>query len=80
MVFNATFNNMSVRPWWSVLFVEQTGVSGENLRPGAVTDKLYHGIRIHNFSGERYWCKPNYNAITTTTALFLIEDRTKLEK
>jgi len=35
MVFNATFNNMSVRPWWSVLFVEQTGVSGENLRPGA---------------------------------------------
>jgi hypothetical protein len=45
-----------------------------------VTDKLYHGIRIHNFSGDRYWCKSNYNAITTTTALFLIEDRTKLEK
>jgi len=27
MVFNATFNNMSVISWWSVLFVEETGVS-----------------------------------------------------
>jgi len=26
MVFNATFNNISVMLWWSVLFVEETGV------------------------------------------------------
>jgi hypothetical protein len=26
MVFNATFNNISVISWWSVLFVEETGV------------------------------------------------------
>jgi hypothetical protein len=25
MVFNATFNNISVRSWLSVLFVEETG-------------------------------------------------------
>jgi hypothetical protein len=30
MVFNATFNNISVIPWWSVLLVEETGVPGEN--------------------------------------------------
>jgi len=29
MVFNATFNNISVISWWSVLLVEETGVSGE---------------------------------------------------
>ena len=33
MVFNATFNNISVILWWSVLFVEETGVPGENHRP-----------------------------------------------
>jgi hypothetical protein len=32
MVFNATFNNVSVISWWSVLLVEETG---ENLRPAA---------------------------------------------
>ena len=35
MVFNATFNNISVIPWWSVLLVEETGVTGENHRPVA---------------------------------------------
>ena len=36
MVFNATFNNISVIYWRSVLLVEQTRV------PQQVTDKLYH--------------------------------------
>jgi len=40
MVFNATFNNISVILWWSVLLVEETR---ENHRPQLqVTDKLYH--------------------------------------
>jgi hypothetical protein len=30
MVFNATFNNMSVILWQSVLLVEETGVHREN--------------------------------------------------
>ena len=30
MVFNATFNNISVISWPSILFVEETGVLGEN--------------------------------------------------
>jgi hypothetical protein len=32
MVFNATFNNISVISWWSDLLVEKTGVPGENHR------------------------------------------------
>jgi hypothetical protein len=35
MVVNATFNNISVISWRSVLFVEETGVPGENHRPAA---------------------------------------------
>jgi hypothetical protein len=30
MVFNATFNHISALSWWSVLFVEETGATGEN--------------------------------------------------
>jgi hypothetical protein len=30
MVFNVTFNNISVISWRSVLLVEKSGVSGEN--------------------------------------------------
>jgi hypothetical protein len=33
MVFNATFNNISVISWWSVLLVDKTGVARENHQP-----------------------------------------------
>jgi len=33
MVFNATFNNISVILWLSVLLMEETGVTRENHRP-----------------------------------------------
>jgi len=33
MVFNATFNTISVISWQSVLLVEETGVPRENHRP-----------------------------------------------
>jgi hypothetical protein len=35
MVFNTTFNNISVISWRQVLLVEETGVPGENHRPAA---------------------------------------------
>jgi len=35
MVFNATFNNISVLSWWSVLLVEETGIPRENHWPTA---------------------------------------------
>jgi hypothetical protein len=35
MVFNGTFNNISVISWRSVLLVEETRVPGKNHRPAA---------------------------------------------
>jgi len=35
MVFNATFYNIPVILWRSVLLVEEAGVPGENQRPAA---------------------------------------------
>ena len=40
MVLNTTFNNISVILWQSVLLVEETGVHGENHRPGASHYKM----------------------------------------
>ena len=40
MVFNATYNNISVISWRSVLLMEETGVPVENHRP--VTDKFFN--------------------------------------
>ena len=47
LVFNATFNNISVISRQTVLLVEKTRVPGENHRP--ITDKLYHIMlnRVH---------------------------------
>jgi len=36
MVFNVTFNNISVLLWQSVLLVEESGVPSENHRPAQV--------------------------------------------
>ena len=45
MVFNATFNNISVISWQSVLLVEVTGVPGENHRPTAsLRQTLSHNV------------------------------------
>ena len=47
MVFNATFNNISVISWQLVLLVEETGVPGENHRPIAShLQNLSHNVHL----------------------------------
>jgi hypothetical protein len=81
MVLNASFNNISIMSWRSVLLVEEYGVPRENHQPAAqVTDKFCHimlhrvrlrEIRTHHVNGDKHWlqrsCKSKYHTITTTT-------------
>jgi hypothetical protein len=48
MVFNTTFNNISVILWQSVLLEEETGVPGENRRPVSVIDRNRSIYEIKN--------------------------------
>ena len=63
MAFKATFNNISVISWRSVLLVEETGRPKENHRPAAshwqtLSHNVVHlalsGSRTHNTSGDRH--------------------------
>jgi hypothetical protein len=64
MVFNATFNNISVISWRSVLLVEEMVVPGEKHRPVAshwqtlshfVVHLALIEIWTHNISADRHW-------------------------
>jgi hypothetical protein len=64
MMLNATFNNISVISWWSVLLVEEIEVPGENHRPVVASRRqnLSHNvlhlalieIRTPNISGDMH--------------------------
>ena len=83
MVFNVTFNNITVISWRSVLLMEETKVPGENNWPVASqwqtsynvvssTPRL-DGIQTHNVNGDRHRLhKSNYPTITTTMASICI--------
>ena len=73
MVFNATFNNISVILWRSVLLVVETGVPGENHQPAASHwQTLSHNVlsqyqRRHN---HRYhWALKNEKQVPVWNVL-----------
>jgi hypothetical protein len=84
MALHATFNNISIISWWSVLLVEETRVPGENHRPAASHwQTLSHNVASITPSHERDSnsqhlvvictdcigsCKSKHHTITTTTA------------
>ena len=53
-MFNATFNNISVIPWGSVLLVAEIGISGENHWPAASHwQTLSHNVVLSTPRHER---------------------------
>jgi hypothetical protein len=83
MVFNATFNNISVISWQSVLLVEET--VGTWRKPSTCCKKLTKFIKYTSpWVGFKFTrlvvigtdctgsCKSNYHTITTTTASLII--------
>ena len=81
MVFNATFNNISVISWQSVLLMEETGGPGKNHWSVAshwqtLSHNVVHlalvEIRSHNISGCIGSFKSNYHTVTTTTDPIII--------
>ena len=63
MVFNATFNNISVISWQSVLLVAETGVPGENHRK---SDMSFH-------SDTLFWFRTNQSLLFLLSAACLAE-------
>ena len=56
MVFNATFNNISVISWWSVLVAVGTRIPGENHRPvESDWQALSHNAVHRDLNSQHQW-------------------------
>jgi hypothetical protein len=77
MVYNATFNNISVTLLWSVLLVEETGVTGENCWAAAShwkTSNNYSNIpnmrKLTNYLIGRFYKLMNIHVFGTYNTRF----------
>jgi hypothetical protein len=88
MVFNATFNNISVISWQSVLLVEETRVLWKTTDLSQIVGKLHHKMlyRVHlSWAGFKLTtlvvigsdfigsCKSNNHTNTTTMVPLILE-------
>ena len=66
MMFNATFNNISVTSWWShlLILVEEIGVPGENHRPVA--------SHYRTLSNNMLWGAPRLGGIWNIATLVVM--------
>ena len=89
MVFNATFNNMSVISWLSVLLVEETGGPRKNHRPVVshwqtlahnVVNLALIEIRTHNISGNKITDIGQWYSIALHSFLYFYQILTTLVK
>jgi hypothetical protein len=66
MMFNATFNNISVTSWWShlLILVEEIGVPRENHRPVA--------SHYRTLSNNMLWSAPRLGGIWTIATLVVM--------
>jgi hypothetical protein len=79
MVFNTTFNNISVISWRSALLVKETRVPGKNHRPVTSHWQTWSHNVVSSTTGHiQGWyspfdctgnCKLNYHTITITSAV-----------
>ena len=69
MVFNASFSNISVISWRSVLLVEETVVPGENHRPIAYLKHKCWNTNIVNLIKARIYMKFSYISYNTSGLL-----------
>jgi hypothetical protein len=67
MVFNATFNNILVISWPSVLLVEETGVPGENHLPAA----SHWQTLSHNVVSSKHCPSVSYIKVSTSYIMMM---------
>jgi len=88
MVFNTTFNNISVILWLWIVFVEETGWSGENHRPAVSywqtlshtsvsstpvqTDAVYSTSSLKQQSADRHVAPLGHNILIPSQQVFAL--------
>jgi len=75
MMFNATFKNISVMSWQSVLLVEETWSIRKN--PQTCCKSLTLVMIGTDYTAS---CKSNYDTITTTMAPYIVSNLLDMNK